>query len=269
MNDIMYASLVIASASFSQAVSGVGFVMVATPFLLAIMDVKDTVLMTFSLSVICQVLIVYRHWRVVHPQMFLNFVIGSMVGAVPGLWLFSAGSLPTLKFIIGITLLSISTFTLYKMKAAWHLIETTVSYRITRESPAVWNVRALRQGITHRETPAQLFVGGMAGLFGASIGMPGIPLTVYLSMVNMDKESARSTILSFFIVFCMLTLVVNFSLGNVTPTVIRLTPLLVPAVLLGMIAGNMVFPKLSQRWFQLILNLVILYSACKILLEYL
>ena len=71
LSDIVYASIIIACASFSQSVAGVGFVMVATPFLLAILDVKDTALITFFLSVICQILIVCRHWRLIHPQMFL------------------------------------------------------------------------------------------------------------------------------------------------------------------------------------------------------
>ncbi len=268
MSDIVYASIIIAIASFSQSIAGVGFVMVATPFLLAILDVKDTVLITFALSVICQILIVCRHWRMVHPQMFLNFVLGSMFGAFPGLWLFSVASLSTLKFIIGLTLLSISSFTLYKLKSTWNMIENTTSYRRTPESPFVWNIRALRRGITDLQGQAQLFVGCAAGFFGPSIGMPGIPLTVYFSAVNMDKDVARSTTLSFFIVICMVTLLANYSAGNITPTVIRVAPLLVPSVLVGMVVGNLVFPKISQRWFQLILNLIILYSACKILFEY-
>jgi uncharacterized membrane protein YfcA len=171
LSDIVYASIIIACASFSQSVAGVGFVMVATPFLLAILDVKDTVLITFFLSVICQILIVCRHWRLIHPQMFLNFVLGSAVGAPPGLWLFSVASLSTLKFIIGISLFSIASFALYKLRGNWHMVESTASYRITPESPALWRARELWNGITDPKGRTQLFVGGMAGLFGPSIGV--------------------------------------------------------------------------------------------------
>jgi uncharacterized membrane protein YfcA len=99
--------------------------------------------------------------------------------------------------------------------------------------------------------------------------MPGIPLTVYFSVVNMDKEAARSTTLGFFIVICVITLLANYFAGNISPTVYRMGPLLVPSVLAGMIIGNLVFPKIPQRWFQLILNLIIFYSSIKILSEYL
>jgi uncharacterized protein len=268
LNDIVYASIIIACASFSQAVAGVGFVMVATPFLLAILNVKDTVLITFFLSVICQILIVCRHWRHIHPQMFLNFVVGSVVGAPLGLWLFSVASLSTLKFIIGITLLSIASFALLNLWKNWHTIENTASYRITPESPAVWSARELWNGMTDRKGKTQLFVGSMAGFFGPSIGMPGIPLTVYFSVVNMDKDAARSTTLSFFIIVCLVTLLANYSTGNVSATVFRIAPLLIPAVLAGMVLGNLVFPKIPQRGFQLLLNLIILYSSLKILSEY-
>ena len=268
MSDIVYASIIIAGASFSQSVAGVGFVMVATPFLLAIFNVKDTVLITFSLSVICQILIVCRHWRRVHPQMFVNFVLGSAVGAPPGIWLFSVASLSTLKFIIGVSLLSIASFSLYNLKGKWHKIESTASYRITAEAPACWRAGELWNGLKGREGRLQLFVGGLAGFFGPSIGMPGIPLTVYFSVVNMDKETARSTTLSFFIIICLVTLVANYGAGNVSPTVFRIAPMLIPAVLAGMILGNLVFPKIPQRLFQLIMNLIILYASLKILSEY-
>jgi uncharacterized membrane protein YfcA len=242
--------------------------MVATPFLLSILDVKDTVLITFSLSVICQILIVCRHWRLIHPQMFLNFVLGSAVGAPPGIWLFSIASFSTLKFIIGISLFSIASFALYKLRGNWHTIESTASYRITPESPASWQARELWNGLKDRKGRTQLFVGGMAGFFGPSIGMPGIPLTVYFSVVNMDKEAARSTTLSFFIIICLVTLAANYGAGNVSPTVFRTAPMLIPAVLAGMVLGNLVFAKISQRWFQLIMNLIILYASVKILSEY-
>ena len=242
--------------------------MVATPFLLAILEVKDTVLITFFLSLICQIIIILRHWHKVHPQMFLNFVIGSALGAPFGLWLFSVASLFTLKLIVGISLLSISSFSLYKIRENWKLMDSTATFRITKESPATWSISELRQGFSGRAGAMQLFVGSVAGFFGPSIGMPGIPLTVYFSMVNMDKEAARSTTLGFFIVICLVTLVANYFAGNISPTVYRMGPVLIPAVLGGMILGNIVFPRVPQRWFQLILNLIIFYSSIKILSEY-
>jgi uncharacterized membrane protein YfcA len=153
--------------------------MVATPFLLAILEVKDTVLITFFLSLICQIIIIMRHWRLVHPQMFLNFVIGSAIGAPFGLWLFSVASIYTLKFIVGISLLSISSFSLYKIRENWKLMDSTATFRITKESPASWSMSELRRGFSGRAGGTQLFVGSVAGFFGPSIGMPGIPHSLF------------------------------------------------------------------------------------------
>jgi len=268
MNDVIYASIVIACASFSQSVAGVGFVMVATPFLLSILNVKDTVLITFSMSVISQIIIVSKHWRVIHPRMFLNFVLGSALGAPFGLYLFSVASLWTLKLIVGIALFAISSFSLYKIKQNWHSIDSTASCQITPEAPAVWSKRELLEGLKDQVGRMQLFIGTIAGFFGPSIGMPGIPLTVYFSAVNIDKEVARSTTLAFFIVICSVTLVANYGVGSISQTVYHMAPLLVPSVLIVMFLGNAIFPHIPQRWFQLILNMIIFYSACKILTGY-
>jgi uncharacterized membrane protein YfcA len=113
----------------------------------------------------------------------------------------------------------------------------------------------------------QLVIGSIAGFFGASIGMPGIPLTVYYSTVNVEKEVARSTTLLFFIVLLSGTVAANYLAGAVGPTVYTMAPFLVPAVVAGVLLGNKAFPYIPQRWFQLILNLIILYSSCRILAE--
>ena len=269
MSDIIYASIVIAFASFSQSVAGVGFVMIATPFLLSIMNVKDTVLITLSVSLISQIIIVYKNWRVIHPQMFLNFVLGSAIGAPIGLWLFSAANFGTLKLILGISLLSISSFSIYNIYRKWHVMDSSTTYQISPGDPLLWNMNELLRCVSHRTGKLQLFVGSIAGFFGPSIGMPGIPLTVYFSVVNVDKDVARSTTLSFFIFVWFITFAANYGAGTISTTVYTMIPPLIPSLLIGMVAGNLVFPHIPQRWFQLILNSIILYSACKILIAYL
>ena len=144
-------------------------------------------------------------------------------------------------------------------------MNSTASYRITSEVPAVWSLKDLLHGLAERGGIKQFLVGSIAGFFGPSIGMPGIPLTVYFSAVNMNKEVARSTTLAFFIVICIVTLGANYGAGAITPIVYETAPLLIPALLAGMVLGNIVFPHISQRWFQLILNLTIFYSSCRIL----
>ena len=98
--------------------------------------------------------------------------------------------------------------------------------------------------------------------------MPGIPLTVYYSAINVDKEVARSTTLSFFIVLLSATVAANYGAGAISENVYSMAPLLIPSVFIGMVTGNMVFPYIPQRWFQFILNSIILYSACRILIGY-
>jgi uncharacterized membrane protein YfcA len=267
LNELIYASAVIAAASFAQSVSGVGFVMVATPFLLSIMNVKDAVVVGCSMAIISQLLVIFSHWRKVHPQMFLNFVLGSAAGAPVGIWFFSATSLTSLKSIVGVVLVGISAFSLQRIYKTWRVMDTTTAYRLSAESPPRWSPGELARCCAGRAGKVQMAIGVVAGFFGASIGMPGIPLTAYYSAVNVDKEVARSTTLLFFIVLLSATLAANYLAGSVSATASELAPLLVPSVVVGMLLGNRAFPYLPQRWFQLILNLTILYSACRILSE--
>lgn len=268
MNDLVYASVVIAGASFSQSVSGVGFVMIATPFLLSIMNVKDTVIVSCSMAIISQVITICSHWRKVHPQMFLNFVLGSCLGAPIGIWFFSVTSLATLKSIVGIVLFCISGFSLHKIYKTWRVMDSTTAYQLSPDAPPRWSLKELVRCFSGRAGKVQLVIGTVAGFFGASIGMPGIPLTVYYSAVNVDKEVARSTTLLFFIALLSATVAANYLAGTISTTAYDLAPLLIPSVVFGMLLGNKVFPYIPQRWFQLVLNMIILYSACRILTEF-
>jgi uncharacterized membrane protein YfcA len=268
MTDIVYASIVITCASFSQSITGIGFVMLATPFLLEILNVRDTVIITFALAVISQLMIISKHWRSVHPQMFVNFVLGSAFGAPFGLWFFSIASHAALKLTIGLVLFLISLFSIWNVRRQWRVMDTIVSYQYSSKTPPIWCVSELLRGVGEGDSKIQLLAGIIAGFFGPSIGMPGIPLIVYFSAVNMDKEAARSTTLAFFIVICIVTLVANYGLGTISPKVYEMAPLLVPSLLIGMVLGIFVFPRIPQRWFQLILNLIILYSSCRMLSDY-
>jgi uncharacterized membrane protein YfcA len=251
-----------------QSVSGVGFAMVATPFLLTIMNVKDAVLIGFSMAWLSQIVIVYRHRSAIHPQMCFNFVFGSAVGAPFGLWIFSASSFDSLKLIVCVALFSIALYSLCTICRNWRTIDRTVSYRLLQqEASTLWDIKEfLRWGRSGR---VQLIVGSIAGFFGASIGMPGIPLTVYFNTLNVEKDVARSTSLAFFIVLLGATLAMNWWVGTISPRVLAMAPWLIPAVLIGMVVGNLVFPHIPQRWFQLTLNMILLYSGCKIFVDYL
>ena len=178
MPEIIYASLVIACASFSQSISGVGFVMLATPFLLEIVNVRDTVIIAFALAVISQILIVRKHWRLIHPQMFVNFVLGSALGAPLGLWFFSISSHAVLTLTIGLSMFGISLFSLWKIHRQWHVMDTVIGYQYSAKTPAVWRPGELVRGLAEGGGKVQFLVGIVAGFFGPSIGMPGIPLSV-------------------------------------------------------------------------------------------
>jgi uncharacterized membrane protein YfcA len=267
LNELIYASAVIAAASFAQSVSGVGFVMVATPFLLSIMNVKDAVVVSCSMAIVSQLLVIFNHWRKVHPQMFLNFVLGSAAGAPVGIWFFSVTSLTSLKSIVGVVLAGISAFSLQRIYKTWRVMDSTTAYQLSAETPPLWHPKELARCCSGRAGKVQLLIGSVAGFFGASIGIPGIPLTVYYSAVNVDKEVARSTTLLFFIVLLSAVVAANYWAGAISATAYDLAPWLIPSVVIGMLLGNKAFPYIPQRWFQLILNLIILYSACRILTE--
>lgn len=106
-------------------------------------------------------------------------------------------SLDFIKIFIGIITLIVAVFSLVK----WYNNRTAKKSVITEEPMNEIAIGLLGYG--------QWLVGMCSGILTTSVGMPGVPLALYFSMSNFNKEIICSTTLAFFIVVYVLSIVVQ------------------------------------------------------------
>lgn len=245
MQDWILVNIIVFFASLLQATTGFGFAIMSTPFLLLVYDSRDCIQLSILLSFTIALILTPKIWRDIHYGLLQKLIIGSIVGIPVGILLFIYMSLDLLKVFVGIVTLIVAGFSLvkwYKYRADGKLAESGVII-----------ARSLGYG--------QWLAGVCSGILTTSIGMPGVPLALYFSVNNISKEIIRSTTLAFFIAVYALSIIAQALTVHIPNSVLWSSVKLIPAVVAGVICGHIVFPKVSQQVFQLVINIILLSTA--------
>ncbi len=253
VGDIMYewlfAGAIVFTAAVLQSAVGFGFAVVATPLLLMVFDSRDVIQISILLSAAIALLLLPKIIKEVDAVLLKRLFVGSLFGIPVGLFFFAYVSLNIIKLTVGIVVILIGAFLFF-----WGLKNS--AGRRQPDSGSASGGRA-----------AELSVGLLSGVLTAGIGMPGIPLSIYFNLQNTAKAVVRSTTLAFFIGVYTVTVIgqmltVKFSSSAVTGAL-----LLAPALVTGIVVGNILHYRLNQRLFQLIINIVLLYTGISMVVK--
>lgn len=247
MSEWIIVNIIVLIAAALQAITGSGFAIMATPFLLVVMESRECIQISIFLSFLIAIIMTPRIRQHVDWLLFRRIAAGSAVGAPIGLWLFIALPLATIKMVVAIVVLIVSAFTLW----SWF-------FPANHEHD---------HSINRYRTYVEIVTGMTAGILTVSIGMPGVPLAMYFAQGHIGKEQIRSTTLAFFIVIYIISIALQGGAGQIDSETVLSTLKLVPATVAGIAVGARLFGKVKQRTFQLLINLTLVYTGLHMLLS--
>jgi len=108
--------------------------------------------------------------------------------------------------------------------------------------------------------------GFLAGVSTMMANAAGPVMTFYLLAKRFEKMAFVGTCAWFFFIINLIKLPLSWSLGVITPRSLVLNLLLLPAVVLGMIAGRLLIGKISQALFDWLLLIISLLAAIRMIL---
>ncbi|AJQ28590.1 sulfite exporter TauE/SafE family protein [Pelosinus fermentans] len=218
-------------ASFIQSLTGFGFAIIATPLLITIYDPKEVVLIlqiiSLSINTVFSVILrKYVDWNFVFVLSF-----GSLLGQPIGMAIYYYVPSNILKIFISVIIL---LFLLIKQTSCKPMYETRFK---------------------------SLIVGVISGLLNTSTALAGPPLILYLAACNREKTSMRADSIVYFTVIS-LTGIIGFIIAQQDLSVaVSRTFMMLPAAIVGLILGNLLFPYLSQSMFQKIIFIMMAFSS--------
>ncbi len=210
--------LVLFMTTFVRSTLGFGDALIGMPLITWIAGIRiATPLLALAASVI-SALILLRNHRQVRMGDAWRLIVATLLGIPLGLWALNDLPEAVVKTILGVL---IALFGLY------HLLRPTL--------PAL-----------HGEGWAWPF-GFVAGILGGAYNTNGPPVVVYGVMRRFPAENFRVTLQAYFFLTNWLILAGHAAAGLWTPDVLRLFAFSLPAVVLGVAAGEVANRRIANK----------------------
>lgn len=166
--------------------------------------------------------------------------------------------LPDLARLLGATVVSLP------MGVALLLLLDPVVFRYGLSIIALITLTLLISGFRYRGalTPPLVYTtGGLAGLLGGAVGVPGPPIIALYLASSLPAVSVRATILLYLVVYDIFLLVLYAINGRLFVGALMIGVLLAVPNILGNLAGAAIFRPSLERFYRAVAYLIIAFSA--------
>ncbi len=218
-------------ASLAQGVTAFGFALISVPFLVLVLDVKDTVVVVSLLALASEILLAFRVWSDVHWRTVGTLMVGSWLGMPLGLLVLLRVPEDGLRLVVGLA--------------------------------AVTMAGALAAGlrITARGLRTEVGVGALSGILATSTSMSGPPIVSYLVGRGHERDEFRGVMALYLLAGSIVTVVIFFAAGVVTRDAVLLALVGLPAVLIGNTSGNWLASRIDAAIFRRIVIALLMATA--------
>ncbi len=232
-------SLVVFASTAFQAVAGFGYAIVAAPVLVPFLGVKETVVFLLVSSVYMRIYMLYSVRKDMHFDMIKYIALGAVLGAVPGSLFLHYVDAKGLEILLGTSLILAVIFLSCNFR--WH---------------------------TNYPRLEQFFFGLFGGFFNASTSIGGPVVVLYMLNAKIEKVTMRGNLTLYFMISCLCSIAISFFMGNIVwQNLIGLPMWALPASVLGVYVGNIIFKHVNQKMFNRIAVLLILFCGIHMIVQ--
>ena len=235
---LIFAAIIVLLAAFVRSASGFGYALLATPMLTLVMEAKSVVVLNTILGLFTNIIVLYHMKRYIDFRRAALIGLGAVAGIPLGAYLLSTLDSSVIKLAIAIVVIPFS-----------FILLTDHSHRF------------------QRDTLGCIVAGFFSGVTGASTGLGGPPVVLFLLNQGMVKERFIGTLAAYFLFRSIVTLGAFSSLGIVTTDILTKAVLLLPALWLGSYLGVKMVPRINTVFFKKIASAIVTVTALAIIVS--
>lgn len=205
-------------------------------------DLRELLAMIVPLNVALSVYLVGRYHRDVDLRFLLTRLLPLMALGMPiGFFVFEYADESLLKRLFGTFVAAVAALELYRMQ---------------RRAPQTTLRRPMEIGLL-------LLGGAVHGAFST-----GGPMAVYVtSRVIDDKARYRATLSALWLVLGVTLLATYLFTGRLTPTTLERTAMVSPGIVVGMVAGELLFRRVPAETFRRIVFATLVLSGLALIVR--
>jgi uncharacterized membrane protein YfcA len=228
---------IVCAAAFAQSLTGFGFALIVMPLVTIVLGVRIAapVVALAALTVYSINLVRYR--RSINLPEVLRLGAASAAGVPVGIWVLSNTDEKVVMRTLGLILVAYACYSLLQPKAR----------------------RLLSPGWVY---PA----GFLAGCLGGAYNTPGPPVIVYGSMREWPRDEFRAVLQALFLINAILVVASHAIARHLTTQVLVCYLYAVPALVVGILVGSTVDPRIDQNQFRKIVTAMILVLGLALVL---
>ena len=218
-------------ASIAQGLAGFGFVVIAVPFFLLILNVEDAVVVATLLTIANVALMATRLRGAVCWLPVGRLVVGSLAGMPVGILVLLFAPEDALRIIVGVSAIAMATW--------------------LASGPEVQAAGAR----------SDLLVGAVSGVLRTSTGMSGPPVVVYLQGQRYAARQFRASLAVFLLVTSVISVGAFAGAGVVSAEALSLAAIGLPAVFAGNWASDRLVQRVEGEFFRRLVLLLLVAPA--------
>ncbi|OCL85768.1 Sulfite exporter TauE/SafE [Aliarcobacter thereius] len=227
---------IILFASILQTSSGFGFSIMATPFLLILFLPYEAIQINLILSLIISILLLSKIKDHIDFILIKRLFIGSILGIPCGIFIFKSIDTNVLKLLIAVIILILTILLIFNLK-----------------------IKSSKN--------KDYIIGGISACLTSSIGMPGPPLLLYFTGINISKEKLRATTLAFYLFIYSFSLISQIIFVGTNHTIWKYSIYSIPIVFMGLIIGQIFFKYLNQNTFKIFTFILLFCTSITLFIE--
>ncbi|WP_022662694.1 sulfite exporter TauE/SafE family protein [Paucidesulfovibrio longus] len=213
--------LVAVLAGFVQGLSGFGSVLLSLPLLCLFLPIKTVIPLIALLAFCINLWLTLELRRHLRPRRLGLLLAATLPGVPVGVYTLKTVPAQWLEIFVGAVLVLF----------ALHSLLTTPKSRTLHP---LWAAPA----------------GFLAGVLGGSIGTNGPPIILYASLQPWPKDEIKASLSGYFLAAGLLVSGTHAATGLITPEVLRLFAMALPALAAGVLGGIAAYRRLGEGHYR-------------------
>lgn len=234
---LLFVILVFFSA-FQQTLSGFGFALILMPIATIIFGLHTASSLVALVAITLYTINLFRYKNALNVMQFLRLGIAAAIGVPIGVWALINLDQVIVKLFLGLLLIGYALYSL----------ANPVGLRVESER---WGYLA----------------GFLGGCLGGAYNVPGPPIVIYGSLRAWEKDEFRAILQAIFLVSGTLTVASHSIAGRVTPNVLMLYAISLPALWIAIWSAARVDTHVNRPRFRMIVTAMVLVMGVSTILE--
>lgn len=208
--------------AIAQRVTGMGFALVVSPFLVLLLGPFDGVMLVNLASIVSALIVLVTVWRDVDVRAYAWLASAALIGVVPGAFLAARVDPALLEVIVGAVL----------------LVSLTVSLFVARLP------------VTIGGTAPRLVAGFLSGLMNAGAGVGGPAVSAYGILSRWPHRQFAATLQPYFATVGLASVIAKLLIapGSLPDLGLPGWGIAVAALVAGVAVGTSIAPRVTVRW---------------------